>query len=448
MRGLVILLLFLAVSTMASPAAGDVVGAGADARFTQTIAGTELTVVVRSAAKVPADLRVEVVAYRPVPDLAVHLAIRSTETGHTSRATVTLKRDRPGVHPATLRVTRAGPHELELRAGGDVSVVPFRMLVSAASPWEFLIHGGLYAAGILVVGGLLTGGLSRRPSAFAVYGGATLAVVALTSAALSPALPPPVPDGAAPAPPVPQTGRPYALARVATIPDRPATGEDFTLRLDLHDGSTGRPVDDLNLYHQALAHLVVTSDDGGFFRHLHPLRTAPGRLEARLRADRPGRYLAYAEVEREGSGTQLVSAEFTVTAAAGALAAPAVPAESGAGTGAPVLTPARPVAGRPVTVELDTGQGGIQPWLGMAGHLIVRDREGGFLGHVHESGSMNAGPDVRPPQEGAAAYGPRLRFTFSFPEPGRYLAWVQYARNFHIETVPFVITVAGEDVTP
>ncbi|MGH3916106.1 MAG: hypothetical protein ACRDTC_22265, partial [Pseudonocardiaceae bacterium] len=43
--------------------------------------------------------------------------------------------------------------------------------------------------------------------------------------------------------------------------------------------------------------------------------------------------------------------------------------------------------------------------------------------------------------ETVAHYGPRLRFAFTFPAPGRYLAWVQYARDFEVHTTPLTIDV-------
>jgi hypothetical protein len=43
--------------------------------------------------------------------------------------------------------------------------------------------------------------------------------------------------------------------------------------------------------------------------------------------------------------------------------------------------------------------------------------------------------------ETVAAYGPNLRFTYSFPKPGRYFAWIQFERDYRIETVPLVIDV-------
>ncbi|MGW0808599.1 hypothetical protein [Nonomuraea sp. NPDC002799] len=402
----------------AAPAAAHNVTAGADLRIAQTIAGAELTVVIKGTSRVPGPLRIGVIAYQPVTELPVALELRSIADGRTVTGTAHAA---PDPRYTELTVERTGPHELTLRAGGEVAVVPFRVLVERGSAGELVIYGCLFAAGLLLVGGLLTGALARRGPAMALVAGATAAVtVAAMLVVAEPLLPAGPPDGAAPTAPTPAGGRPFAQARVATVPATPVAGAEFTLRVDLVDGSTGRPVDDLVLHHEALAHLVVTSEDGSYFRHAHPLRTAPGRLEVRLRADRPGRYLAYAELEREDSGGQLLTGGFRV---GGAAVAAESPAEASA---APRLLPAAPVAGRPATIELDAA-GPVRPWLGMAGHLLVRGQDGAFLGHVHEMGSA----------------GPKLRFTFTFPEPGRYLAWAQYALADRIVTVPFTVEVTA-----
>lgn len=269
-------------------------------------------------------------------------------------------------------------------------------------------------------------------------GAAAGVTVAAMVIVFAPHVPAPPPDGAAPTPTTSTAqGRPYAQVRMDTVPARPAAGEEFTLRVDLIDGSTGRPVDDLTAHHEALAHVIVTSEDGRYFRHVHPLRTAPGHLEVRLSADRPGRYLAHAELEREDSGGQLLAADFTVGGTAktsqkadtvtrsGQTGAPAT--QVGA-TVTPRLQPAVPVAGRPTTIELDA-PAGIRAWLGMTGHLLIRSQNGEFFGHVHEMG----------------APGSRVRFTFGFPEPGRYLAWIQYATADRIVTVPFTVNVTASE---
>ncbi|MEW9550594.1 hypothetical protein [Nonomuraea sp. NPDC050783] len=456
---LVRLLVLAAVLVLAgaAPAAAHNVSAGAELRIAQTIAGTELTVVVKGTSRVPGPLRIGIVAYQPVAGLPVALEVRSAEDGRTVTGRATAARD---PRYTELRVERTGPHVLTLRAGGESAVVPFRVLVERGSTAEFWIYGGFFVAGLLLVGGLLTGALSRPGPAMAVAGGAAAGVtVAAMVIVFEPMVPPGPPDGAAPVVTALRGGgRPFVQERARTVPARPVAGEEFTLRLDLVDGSTGRPADDLTVHDEALAHLIVTSEDGRYFRHVHPLRTAPGRLEVRLRADRPGRYLAHTELEREDSGTQLLAASFEVggtsardTGAGTPNADTRIPdadtgtpnadtgiPDAGAGTpdagggasaaGAPRLQPAAPVAGRPATIELDA-VGPVRPWLGMTGHLIVRSLDGSFLGHVHEMSSP----------------GPRLRFTFSFPEPGRYLAWTQYALADRVVTVPFTVEVAAQE---
>ena len=266
------------VLAMAAPAAAHNVTAGADRRFAQTIAGAEVTVVIKGTSRVPGPLRIGVIAYEPVAGPVFALEVRSVEDGRTVTGTA-----RAAADPAytELRVERTGPHELKLSAGGEVAVVPFRVLVDRGSPGDFLIYGGLFVAGLLLVGGLLTGALSRPGPAMGL---AAVAAAGVTVAAMvvmfEPQLPPAPPDGAAPTA-TNAAGRPYAQARVSTVPERPGAGEEYTLRIDLLDGSTGRPVDDLVVHHEALAHVVVTSEDGRYFRHVHPLRTAPGRLEVR-----------------------------------------------------------------------------------------------------------------------------------------------------------------------
>ena len=341
-------------------------------------------------------------------------------------------------------------------------MLPFRILVDRIAGWEIVAYGGFATGALLLAGGLVAGARSRLVSATTLAGvGAAAFVMAFSVAAFSSQMLPAEPDGAPPralADPAdgsPVLGRPYVQSKTSTVPARPRAGEPVTLRIGLVDGSTGRPVDDLVAHHAALAHLVVTSEDGAYFRHLHPIRPGPGRLEVRLEPDRPGRYVAYVELERADSGSQLVRAEFVV-AGAPASSAPTMPDVAAGGAVGSSLAAARastspeqPVAGRPTTIELDTGHTDLQPWLGMAGHLIVRDTTGEFFGHVHETTSMSVLPvGVQAPDETVAAYGPTLRFTFNFPRPGRYRAWVQYARDFRVVTVPLTVTVAAEGNTP
>ncbi|GAA0954700.1 hypothetical protein [Actinocorallia libanotica] len=393
---------FLVVLSLAAPARAHVVEAGTDLRITQTFAAGEVTFAIAGVSQVPAPLRVSARASRP---MSLELELRSLTDGTTATGSVATGRE-----PAALPAVHAGPHELRVQVGDEVSVIPFRVLVPTSALWTMVMDGAFLVSGLLLVGVVLANGRSR----LVVAGASAAASVAIALILLSPYLPPARPEGAAP---VAEPGRPYAQGRFSTLPARPATGTEFALLLHLVDGATGRPVDDLAVHHEATVHLVVTSRDGAVFRHVHPLRTAPGVLTVRLRVPRPGRYLAHAEIERQGSGGQLLSGAFEVAGEP----RPDAPSQQAA---APRLVPSAPTAGSPVTIEIGA-DGPIQPWLGMPGHLIVRSRDGGHLAHAH----------------GTAAGESVLRFTLTFPERGRYLAWAQYAQEGRLMTRPFTMEV-------
>ncbi|MBF8186949.1 hypothetical protein ITP53_14605 [Nonomuraea sp. K274] len=436
-----VLLTLAVVLVWAAPAQAHGRSGASDVRFAQTIAGMELTVVIRASLRVPSPLQVDVVAHDPGLGGRVGLTLRSTRSGAASSGAALVEKGRPGMYPVVLAADRVGPHELVVRAGAERSVLPFDLLTPGAPLWEVVVYAAFACAAVGLIGALAGAALSRRE----VAGGFTVVfvvatVVAFTAGGLSPWFAPPVPDGATPVPAQERLlGKPNAQPLIEVEPERPGAYTEFRLRVALFDGSTGRPADDLAEHHAALAHVVVTSQDGTYFRHVHPARTAPGVYEVRLRAGGSGRQLVYAEFERWDAGGQLVSGAFTV----GSGDREGKSASQATRSGEPVVEPARPVAGRPMTLTLDTGAGALQPWLGMAGHLIVRSQDGGYLGHVHEDNSMGTGTE-QVPDESVARYGPQLRFSLSFPRPGRYLAWIQFSRNYAIVTVPQVIEVAAE----
>ncbi|MEU1968963.1 hypothetical protein ABZ541_14305 [Micromonospora sediminicola] len=397
----------LVVLTHAVPARAHAVEAGADLRVTLTFEAGEVTLVITGVSTVPAPLRVGAQAVHPTsPGLVLALELRSQTDGGTSTASA-----RVGQARAALRVGRAGPHELRVRLDDEISTIPFRVLVPGRDPWTNLMDGAFLLAGLFLVGGVLAGRMSRTVVACASAATATAVVVLL----MAPHLPTARPEGAEPSG---SPGRPYAQGRFSTLPARPAAGTEFDLTLRLVDGATGRPVDDLTIHHESAAHLIVTSENGTVFRHVHPLRTAPGVLTVRLRLPQPGRYLAAVEIERLDSGGQLISGAFEVI---GVAASESPPREAVI----PRLTPATPTAGSPVTIEISS-DGPIQPWLGMPGHLVVRSQDGVSLAHVH----------------GTATGGSVLSFTLTPSEAGRYLAWVQFVTAGRLVTRSFTLVVA------
>ena len=212
------------------------------------------------------------------------------------------------------------------------------------------------------------------------------------------------------------SGRPHANMAVHTVPTVPTAGQPMTLTLDLSDGSTGLPIEDIVPHHEALIHLVVISADSGYFNHIHPPRLGPGDYAISFTPDRPGRYTAYAELQRQDSGTQVISRDFEV---GGTVSAAPPPTSEGLGV--------RRGAGRQINVtsSITTFKAGkqatftfsfsdqsgpvqdLQPWLGMGGHMIARSVDGAIFAHVHAQGPMAPagvlesgviyGPDVSSP---------------------------------------------------
>ncbi|WP_432826025.1 hypothetical protein [Dactylosporangium sp. CA-092794] len=454
-----------------APARADTPAAGADVSVAQSLGTRELTVTIRRVTTVPGPLRVDIVTHAGSPAGALRLAVTPTgadvPNAHrpppgavTGSATVTLP-DRPGPAGATLRIDRAGPWELSLGDGNQIATVPFTVFAPAVSPPERAAYVGFAVAGAALLGTLLLAAAGRRawwaaiPAAAAVAGLA----VATTGAVLTRSLPPPPQPGLQRDATVANATDPYAGPFRATDPSRPPanatlTAEPAGLRLRLSDAATGLPVDDLVVHDGALVHLMVTGP-GGELWHLHPVRVGPGEYRAPLEAPAAGRYSAAAELERRGGGVQLIRAQLDL--AAGVAAAPPP-----AGT-APVRVSVAPaVAGRPVTILASAGANAdLQPWLGMLGHLIVvgpgdpatapvwahshsMGMGAGMMAMDGMAGGMLAAPGVDgAPDETVAAYGPVVQFTFTFPLPGTYRAWIQVERQYTVITVPVTVTVGA-----
>jgi hypothetical protein len=245
--------------------------------------------------------------------------------------------------------------------------------------------------------------------------------------------------------PPPIGGRPHVNIALHTDPAAPQVGQPVTLALDLTDGSTGLPVDDLVPHHEALLHLIVLDQSDSFLAHLHPARVAPGQFSIALTPDRPGRYTAYAEIQRQDSGVQIVSRDFQVAGAA------VSPAAAPPGFGARELGPLQVTvssslmplrAGQQATLTFNFQAEGqpvldLQPWLGMAGHLIGRSDDDSVFMHVHADAPL---PPAGPAGVGTR-YGPDIRFVYTFPQPGAYRLWAQFKHNNQIVTVPLAVTV-------
>ena len=93
----------------------------------------------------------------------------------------------------------------------------------------------------------------------------------------------------------------------------------------------------------------------------------------------------------------------------------------------------------------------LEPYMGMAGHLVIVKRDLTVFAHVHPSGSMpmaalmllekqknNGTPEMTAmPGMHETAMPPEVTFPYGFPEPGDYRLFVQIKRSGQVQTVAF-----------
>jgi hypothetical protein len=243
--------------------------------------------------------------------------------------------------------------------------------------------------------------------------------------------------------------------------------------------------------HGHLMHLFLVRDSGlAAFAHLHPLprgvalfATAPPPLPA-------GRYRVYADIVHESGFTQTLVSTVELPAAAAARQ----PLDSDDSW---IVDTARRVAGTapdrapladgstmtwrrgtgPIVVNQDaqlafavsTPNGApatLDPYMGMAGHLVLTRDDGAVFVHLHPAGTISLAAqetfELRQPGDtvpGALAkrltereHGDAMHramppsagvvsFPYAFPQPGSYRMWVQVKRGGRILTGVFDVVV-------
>lgn len=222
-------------------------------------------------------------------------------------------------------------------------------------------------------------------------------------------------------------------------PIRP--GEPTTLRFAITDPK-GTPVRKLEVVHEKILHLLITSSDLSWFAHEHPERNAQGDLELRMTFPAPGRYTLFHDFTPPRVGMQVVPVELTVEGTPPPLVPLVVDdreAKSVDGVTARLASDAPLVAGRNLGLVVSLARDGapvtdLEPFLGAMGHLIIVSADREHFVHSHpleHRGRRNRGPDVR--------------FQCRFPAAGTYKAWAQFQHAGKVLTVPFTLEVAASE---
>lgn len=257
------------------------------------------------------------------------------------------------------------------------------------------------------------------------------------------------------------------------------TGDNqLTLKLGSsywHELHKAEQLDKIIPDHGHLMHLfLVRIPEMDRFYHLHPDETAAGTFAETLPAAPRGHYAVFADVVRESgfpdtmtaqlelpetsakdAGKRLTGDDSEVTAPA--LSNPQVNSTAQLGKGEHVdwLMDGQTLHAQKLTllrfrVLTESGQPAVdlEPYMGMAGHLVILRRDLSVFAHVHPAGSspMAALMLLEKRTPGSAdsmqsmhheSVPAEITFPYGFPQAGDYRLFVQIKRNGHVETGVF-----------
>jgi hypothetical protein len=192
------------------------------------------------------------------------------------------------------------------------------------------------------------------------------------------------------------------------------------LRFRVSQMPHGLPVDDLQVEHEKLMHVIGVREDLGEFIHLHPRRAAPGIWQIIHVFTNPGRYQFWSDVKHRGTVYSFAHPRFTVAGDVRSEPRGEIPRlrdfkcgyEVALQSTAPVLVAGQTNLFEVVVREESGPQVGTEFFLGALMHLVIVREDLSVYRHAHAREHWRSG----------------LTTTFEhvFPIPGRYKIFAQF----------------------
>lgn len=245
-----------------------------------------------------------------------------------------------------------------------------------------------------------------------------------------------------------------------------------------HDRRKAMLLDRIIPDHGHLMHtFLVRIPEMDRFYHLHPEREGPDTFSEKLPAVAAGDYEIFADVVRESGFADTMTARITLPEVRGqaikeddsaaeassiksALARATVPLEGGGSAewilgGPPVHSGIPMILRFRVRDQNNNPATDLQPYMGMAGHLIVVKHDMSVFAHVHPVGSvpmaavmlLEKGETVAGKEMGDmsnthhTALSDEVTFPYGFPQRGDYRLFMQIKRNGRVQTGVFDVHV-------
>ncbi|GGD62955.1 hypothetical protein [Paenibacillus nasutitermitis] len=211
--------------------------------------------------------------------------------------------------------------------------------------------------------------------------------------------------------------------------------EETELTIQVKD-KDGKPVNNYDINHEKLLHLIIVNHDLSFFNHIHPEFKEDGTFTVNTSFPAGGEYKVFADFIPTGGANTTLSDWVKVEGKEGKHAAIAADTKL-----------MKEVNGKEIELAMSTtkpnedvtltfnirdaktkkGIDNLQPYLSAVGHVVILSKDVEQYLHVH------------PIDENAS--GPEAQFATSFPQSGMYKIWGQFQHNGEVFTVPFVVNV-------
>lgn len=220
-----------------------------------------------------------------------------------------------------------------------------------------------------------------------------------------------------------------------TFPSSLVSGKETELSIQITDHN-GLPVNDFEVNHEKLLHLIIVSHDLSYFSHVHPLFVGEGRFSMNSSFPAGGEYKLFADFKPAGGKSTTLGEWVKVEGEPALHAALKADANLVKGVGDKEIeldlssTRAKEESILTFHIRDAASKAGItdlEQYLGAVGHVVILSADTSQYLHVHPLDEKATGPEAA--------------FATTFPEAGMYKIWGQFQHRGEVITVPYVIEV-------
>jgi hypothetical protein len=247
-----------------------------------------------------------------------------------------------------------------------------------------------------------------------------------------------------------------------TIPAELKAGNPAKIIFTVKDGE-GKPVQDLQITHERLVHVIIASADFAVFAHIHPDDSGPITEEMKKKAEYPVRFTfpkagQYIIALDTAANDNLISEHFTVDVTGepkmGNISKDlSLEKKFGDLSVALSSVPEKITAGKETTLKYVFRKGGelvtdLEPFLSAPMHVAIISSDldifmhehgelpGSSMGHGH-MGHMMHMMNMNVPKK----FGPEIDVAVVFPSKGLYQIFSQVAHRGKVEVLSFMVEV-------